>query len=252
MKSRFSETKPRNCDACEGYGQPHDVDIDLSKENGPGNFRRILPGCDRPASTLTAVALHNVELQNAQRNFFAHITEFLVAVMDSHVDGRKGHAMAVAQLANRLARELSLPDSHMQRLHFASLLHDLGMLKIEQAPQRSPGHFQRHPQIAHRVLSRIHLWKDVAPIVLYRHEWFDGSGYPEARSGEDIPLEARIIAVADCYDAMIIRPDKHRVAMTGEITVAEVRSHAGTQFDPQVADALDRLAERGEIPDPPG
>jgi HD-GYP domain-containing protein (c-di-GMP phosphodiesterase class II) len=92
----------------------------------------------------------------------------------------------------------------------------------------------------------------VAPIVLCHHEWFDGSGYPEARSGEDIPLEARIIAVADCYDAMIIRPDKHRVAMTSKITVAEVRSHAGTQFDPQVADALDRLAERGEIPDPPG
>ncbi len=198
-------------------------------------------------STLTAVALHNVELQNAQRNFFAHITEFLVAVMDSHVDGRQGHAMAVAQLANRLARELSLPEAHMQRLHFASLLHDLGMLKIEQSQQRSPGHFQRHPQIAHRVLSRIRLWEDVAPIVLYHHEWFDGSGYPEARSGEEIPLEARIIAVADCYDAMI-RPDKHRVAMTSEIAVDEVCSHAGTQFDPRVADALQRLAERGEIP----
>lgn len=198
-------------------------------------------------SSLIGVALHNVELQNAQRNFFAHITEFLVAVMDSHVDGRKGHAMSVAELSNRLARELSLPEANMQRLHFASLLHDLGMLKIEQAQQRSPGHFQRHPQIAHRVLSRIRLWEDVAPIVLYHHEWFDGSGYPEGISGEEIPLEARIIAVADSYDAMI-RPDKHRMAMTTGVAVEEVRAHAGSQFDPRVVKALEQLAQRGEIP----
>jgi HD-GYP domain-containing protein (c-di-GMP phosphodiesterase class II) len=121
------------------------------------------------------------------------------------------------------------------------------MLKIDQSHQRSPGYFQRHPQIAYRVLSRIRVWEDVAPIVLYHHEWFDGSGYPEARSREEIPVESRIIAVADCYDAMI-RPDKHRVAMTSEIAVDEIKSSSGTQFDPQVVVALEQLALRDEIP----
>jgi putative nucleotidyltransferase with HDIG domain len=198
-------------------------------------------------STLTGVALRNVGLQDAQRNFFAHITELLVAAMDTHIDGRKGHAMAVAQLSNRLAREMSFPESRMQRLHFAALLHDIGMLKVDRAHQRSPGHFQKHPQIAYRTLSRIRLWEEVAPIVLYHHEWFDGSGYPEAQSGEDIPLESRIIAVADCYDALI-RPAAHRMAMSSEAAVGEIQDQAGTQFDPQVAAALEQLAQRGEIP----
>ncbi len=198
-------------------------------------------------STLTGVALRNVGLQDAQRNFFAHITELLVAAMDTHIDGRKGHATAVAQLSNRLAREMSLPESKMQRLHFAALLHDIGMLKVDPAHQRSPGHLQKHPQIAYRMLSRIRLWEEVAPIVLYHHEWFDGSGYPEAQSGEDIPFESRIIAVADCYDALI-RPAAHRMAMSSEAALGEIQDQAGTQFDPQVAAALEQLAERGEIP----
>ncbi|MBW2724512.1 MAG: HD domain-containing protein, partial [Deltaproteobacteria bacterium] len=210
------------------------------------------PASERDAlltlSTLTGVALRNVGLQDAQRNFFAHITELLVAAMDTHIDGRKGHAMAVAQLTNRLAREMAFPESRMQRLHFAALLHDIGMLKIDRAHQRSPGHFQKHPQIAHRALSRIRLWEDVAPIVLYHHEWFDGSGYPEAQAGEDIPLESRIIAVADCYDALI-RPGAHRMALSHEAAVREILEHAGTQFDPQVAAALEQLALRGEVTD---
>ncbi|MFT5444040.1 MAG: putative nucleotidyltransferase with HDIG domain [Myxococcota bacterium] len=198
-------------------------------------------------STLTTVALRNVSLQDAQRNFFAHITDLLVAAMDTHIDGRKGHAMAVAQLSNRLAREVGLAEVRMQNLHFAALLHDIGMLKVDRAHQRSPGHFQKHPQTASRMLSRIRLWEDVAPIVLHHHEWFDGSGYPEARAGEDIPLESRIIAVADCYDALI-RPGAHRMAMTNEAAVDEIIDHAGTQFDPTVTAALAALAGRDEIP----
>jgi putative nucleotidyltransferase with HDIG domain len=201
-------------------------------------------------SMLTGVALRTVSLQDAQRNFFSHITELLVAAMDTHIDGRKGHAMAVAQLSNRLARELSLPESRMERLHFAALLHDIGMLRIEQANQQSIPHLQKHPQMANRLLSRIRLWEDVAPIVLYHHEWFDGSGYPEAKSGEEIPFASRIIAVADCYDAML-RPATRRPAMTCEEALREILDHAGSQFDPRVTAALEQIALRDELPGPP-
>ncbi len=198
-------------------------------------------------SSFTGVSMHNVDLQDAQRNFFAHITELLVAAMDVHVDDRKGHARAVAAVSNLLARELDLPEERMQTLHFAALLHDIGMLKIDARHQRAPGHFQRHPQVAHHVLSRIRLWEGAAPIVLSHHEWWDGSGYPEAIEREDIPFEARIISVADCYDALM-RPSKHRMAMTSEQAVQEIRDYAGRQFDPAVSAALERLAERGELP----
>jgi HD-GYP domain-containing protein (c-di-GMP phosphodiesterase class II) len=195
-------------------------------------------------TALTGVALRNVNLHDSQRNFFTHITDLLVGAMDAHVDDRKGHAMAVAQLSNRLARELALPEPKMQRLHFAALLHDIGMLRIDSADQRSPGHFQKHPQMAHRILGRIRLWEDAAPIVLHHHEWFDGSGYPKAISGEEIPLESRIIAVADTYDALL-RPSVKRSAMTAEEALREICDHAGTQFDPRVTAALERLAEGG-------
>lgn len=221
--------------------------VALNSTSSDGQFPSNEQDALMTLTTQASVALRNVNLQDAQRNFFAHITELLVAAMDTHIEGRRGHAMAVAQLSNRLARELGFAEEKMQRLHFASLLHDLGMLKVDRAHQRSPGHFQKHPQLAYRILSRIRLWEDVAPIVLYHHEWFDGSGYPEARSGSDIPLESRVIAVADTYDALI-RPGAHRMAMSPENAVAEIVAHAGTQFDPRVTAALEQLADRHEIP----
>jgi putative nucleotidyltransferase with HDIG domain len=215
--------------------------------NGPAE-NGGLTGAARDAlttlTTPTGVALRNVNLHDAQRNFFTHITELLVSAMDAHVDERKGHARAVAQLSNRLARELALPEPKMQRLHFAALLHDIGMLRIDTADQRSPAHFKKHPQMANRILARIRLWEDVAPIVLHHHEWFDGSGYPKAISGEEIPFESRIIAVADTYDALS-RPSERRSEMTSEEAVREISDHSGTQFDPRVTAALERLAENG-------
>ena len=222
----------------------------LNRSETRANIRPAEQDALMTLSMLTGVALRNVALQDAQRNFFSHITDMLVAALDLHINGRKGHSMAVAQLSNRLARELSLPESRMQRLHFAAMLHDIGMLRIGQGNHTSPAHFQKHPQLGHRMLSRIRLWEDAAPIVLYHHEWFDGSGYPEARSGEDIPFASRIISVADCYDAML-RPRTDRSALTSEEALREIHERAGTQFDPRVTAALESIALRGELPSPP-
>ncbi len=97
------------------------------------------------------------------------------------------------------------------------------------------------------MLAGIRLWHEIAPIVLYHHEWFDGQGYPEGLVGDAIPLEARIIAVADAYDAMI-RDDVQHVGMSIEEAVEELRDCAGKQFDPKVVVAFASLAERSEIP----
>lgn len=197
-------------------------------------------------SSLTSVALENAHLQDTQRNFFAHVTEILVGALDEQVDGRKGHATGVAQIANRLGRELGLDSDTLQRIHFASLLHDIGMLKIDKSLQQDPAHFRKHATIGHRMLSRIKLWEDIAPIVQHHHEFFDGSGYPEGLRGDQIPFESRVILVADAFDAMI-RAEGSRRARTLEEVLTEFHEGSGGQFDPKVVGAFRALADRGEI-----
>jgi len=153
-------------------------------------------------ATQTSVALRRVELVDAQRNFFVYVTDLLVAVLDTHMDLQAGHARRVAQLANRLGRELGLGDAHRQRLHFAALLHDVGMLRIERMRLEDPRALKQHPQLGHRMLAPIQLWSDVAPVVLHHHEWWDGTGYPDRLAGDAIPLESRIIGVAEAFDSM--------------------------------------------------
>lgn len=197
-------------------------------------------------SSLTSVAMENARLQDTQRNFFSHVIDIMVGALDEHVEGRKGHATGVAQLANRLGRELGLEDGMLQRLHFASLLHDIGMLKIDRAKQSIPSEFRKHAVLGHRMLSRIRLWEDIAPIVHHHHEYFDGSGYPEGLAGEQIPLESRVILVADACDAMMRSEDTKR-GLTLEEILQEFEEGSGGQFDPEVVSAFKILAERGEI-----
>jgi HD-GYP domain-containing protein (c-di-GMP phosphodiesterase class II) len=200
-------------------------------------------------AAFTSVAFRSADLQGAQRNFFAHVTEILVAALDAQLDAgdpRAGHAKRIAAIANRLGRELGLDEDRLQRLHFASLLHDIGLLKIDRALHVSPEQCKNHPVLGHRMLSRIRLWEEVAPVVLYHHEWFDGSGYPENRAGAQIPLESRIIAVADGFDELTHEGFEHP-SMSLEQALAELESRSGQQHDPRVVDALSALAQRGEV-----
>jgi HD-GYP domain-containing protein (c-di-GMP phosphodiesterase class II) len=213
---------------------------------------RFTPGQLDSMATLAAfasVALRSADLQGAQRNFFAHVTEILVAALDAQLDAgdpRAGHAKRIAAVANRLGRELGLDEDRLQRLHFASLLHDIGLLKIDRALHTSPEQCKNHSVLGHRMLSRILLWEDVAPIVLYHHEWFDGSGYPENRVAGQIPLEARIIAVADSFDSLT-NDDFEHPPLSLEQALAELENARGKQHDPSVVDALSALVERGDV-----
>ena len=195
---------------------------------------------------LTSVAMRNADLRDAQRNFFSHMTEILVSALDAHLDYHDGHGNRVAQYANRVGRALKLDDKRLQHLHFASLLHDVGMLKIERSAHRSEKACAKHAELGFRMLARIRLWEDVAPIVHCHHEWYDGSGYPQGLAGEDIPLESRIITVCDAFDSMTSNTS-YKVAMPLEAAVEEVRTGMGTQFDPRVAQTFLDLVTAGVI-----
>jgi putative nucleotidyltransferase with HDIG domain len=200
-------------------------------------------------ASLTSVAFQNAELQDSQRNFFSHVTEILVAALDAQLDRgdpRAGHPDRIAAVANSLGRELGVAADDLQRLHFGALLHDIGYLKLDRALHYDAAECKNHPVLGHRMLSRIRLWEEVAPIVLYHHEWFDGSGYPEQRAGSDIPLEARIVAVADAFDKLTHEDFEGPVLGVPE-AFAKIRERRGQQFDPSVVDALGAIIERGEL-----
>ena len=158
-----------------------------------------------------------------------------------------GYGKTITALASYLvARQLDLDDRCLQRLHFASLLHDIGMLKIERALLTNAKACEKHPQLGGRMLERIRLWEDVAPIVLHHHEWFDGTGYPEQLKGDAVPLEARIISVCEAFDVMI-SSSSYKLAMDVSEATQELSDCAGTQFDPEIVETFKNLVERGVI-----
>ena len=154
------------------------------------------------------------------------------------------HSERVAELAARLAGRLGLDGEQVELTRLAGSLHDLGKLAIPEEILRKPGPLseterlvlERHPQIGFRMLESLGV-DPVAEWVLHHHERWDGSGYPDGVGGEDIPLGARIIFVADAYDAMT--SDRvYRDRLTDEEAIAELDRCGGTQFDPRVVGAL--------------
>jgi diguanylate cyclase (GGDEF)-like protein/putative nucleotidyltransferase with HDIG domain len=159
------------------------------------------------------------------------------------------HSQRVADLAARTARRLGLPDEEVELTRLAASLHDLGKLAIPEEILRKPGPLtdpermvlERHPQIGFRMLESLGV-DPVAEWVLHHHERWDGSGYPDGLPGENIPLGARIIFVADAYDAMTSER-VYRRRVTPDQAIEELQRCAGTQFDPGIVDAFaDELA----------
>ncbi|HYM84760.1 MAG TPA: diguanylate cyclase [Candidatus Dormibacteraeota bacterium] len=158
----------------------------------------------------------------------------------------------VAQLSTGLARSMGLPEREIERIRVASLLHDLGKLAIPDDILSKPGQLAEpewrvvaeHPKIGQVVLEQAGSLRDATAIVLHHHEWFDGRGYPHGLHGEEIPVGARIVAIADAYEAMVAgRP--YRGAVTHQAAIAELRRNAGSQFDPDLVDQFTTLFEHG-------
>jgi diguanylate cyclase (GGDEF)-like protein len=154
------------------------------------------------------------------------------------------HSERVGELAGRIARRLDLDESQIELTRLAASLHDLGKLAIPEEILRKPAALneseqlvlQRHPQIGYRMLESLGV-EPIAEWVLHHHERWDGGGYPDRLRGEEIPLGARIIFVADAYDAMTSER-VYRKPLTPAEALEELERCAGTQFDPTVVDAF--------------
>jgi diguanylate cyclase (GGDEF)-like protein len=164
----------------------------------------------------------------------------------------------IAAIAVRLARELGLPEQEIERIRVASLLHDIGKVAVPEQILEKPGPLTtdewrsvvEHPRIGQVIIDQVAAVRDAGAIILHHHERFSGHGYPYGLRAGDIPLGARIVAIADAYDAMVHdRP--YRSAIGHEAAVAELRRHAEIQFDPELVDLFcDLFANRAPLPDP--
>ncbi|MDX6674715.1 MAG: hypothetical protein QOH11_2133 [Solirubrobacteraceae bacterium] len=176
------------------------------------------------------------------------VADVLLRTLEERHPDLGQHVGGVADMAAAVARRLGLDDKEVERIAHAARLHDVGKVAIPDAILAKPEPLEpeewefmkRHTIIGERIISAAPSLTDVARLVRWSHERWDGSGYPDELAGEDIPLGARIVSACDAYDAMITdRP--YKAAVDSERACAELRRCAGTQFDPAVVPAF--LAE---------
>lgn len=148
----------------------------------------------------------------------------------------------VGQWCRKIASGLGFHEDRVERIAMAGRLHDIGKIRLrhellnkaEPLDDEDWRELRRHPEVGYTILSSVNNYAQLAEFVLYHHERWDGTGYPLGLSGEDIPLESRIVAIADAYQAMVTdRPTRKR--MTPAEAKAEITRCAGTQFDPRIA-----------------
>ncbi|MDI6617396.1 MAG: HD-GYP domain-containing protein [Clostridiales bacterium] len=166
----------------------------------------------------------------------------------------EGHSMRVFEYAEKIARNMKYSEEHIENLRIASLLHDIGKIGIPEAILNKPGRLsedeyaviKQHPVIGANIIKDVDALKKSPKIVRWHHERYDGKGYPDGIGGDDIPLDAYIISIADAFDAM--RSDRpYRRAMTKSQAVNIIKDERGKQFHPKVADVfLDILKSEGD------
>ena len=183
-------------------------------------------------------------------------TEALASVLAPQPHHRGRPSDMIASLATGIALELGLPAEEIERIRVASLLHDLGKLAVpseilDKPTALSDGEWQaigEHPRIGQVILEQASSLRESIPVVLHHHERFNGGGYPHGLRGNEIPIGARIVSVADAYHAMVHdRP--YKTALNHDQALAELRANAGTQFDPEVVNVFCAVYEAGVPPD---
>ena len=178
----------------------------------------------------------------------------LARAIDAKSAWTAGHSERVTNLALKMAHAMGLPQKSLEIIHRGGLLHDIGKIGTPPSILDKPSNLdpeemqimQDHVKIGLRILEPIPCFRDALPMVAQHHEWFDGSGYPAGLAGGDISLHARILAVADCYDAMVSdRPYRKGLSRPDALQILEQRS--GTQFDPMVIEVFARLVAAGQL-----
>jgi diguanylate cyclase (GGDEF)-like protein/putative nucleotidyltransferase with HDIG domain len=198
------------------------------------------------------IQLQNVSLEQVNRQLKERSTaamESLSATVDARDSYTAGHSRRVQQLALAIGREFGMSDAELEVLGYAALFHDIGKLAIPDAVLLKPARLDdteralmaRHAEEGAAIIARLGFLTDAVPAIRHHHERYDGLGYPDGLAGEEIPLGARIIHVADAFDSMI-STRVYRAARSRDTSLTELRRLAGTQFCPRCVSALEAIA----------
>ena len=201
------------------------------------------------------MAFENLRFKEDKRNYEIHVTNTLVAAMENHVD-KHGHSRNVTNYALLIADEIGMEEERRKTLYSAAMLHDIGALMLSEEDMNGEG-YRMHPQLGYELLRPINFYSEVANIILHHHERYDGKGYPYGISGESIPLESKIIAIAEAFDALMSDSSFDRpmsiewqavpTATDRYNALIILKNDAGTKFDPELVDAFIDKVQAGEL-----
>ncbi|HEY9069434.1 MAG TPA: HD domain-containing phosphohydrolase [Candidatus Ozemobacteraceae bacterium] len=198
-----------------------------------------------------SVAIENARLYAKMKDQYLSMVAALAAAIETKDAYTHGHSKNVMEYAVKIAREFELSEDEIETIRYAGLLHDIGKIGIkdviltkqEALTPEERQELRNHPKYGAFIMEQVDFLKDIAPLTLYHHERYDGTGYPLGLKGDDIPLGARILAVADTYDSMIAdRP--YRKAFPYDHVVREMKKVSGTQLDPKVVEAFLAIIRR--------
>ncbi len=195
--------------------------------------------------------IRNHRLVREMREMSVQMVRSLVNAVDQKDEYTSGHSLRVAYYATRLGSELNLRDVDLQMLQWGALLHDVGKIGIRDDVLKKEGrltddefnHIKEHPMRSHTVVQAVPQLADALAGILHHHEHYNGKGYPYGLSGEDIPLQARIIQIADVFDALTSNRS-YRKAFTWEKALDILSSEAGQTVDPKLQQTFDAMIRR--------
>ena len=206
-------------------------------------------------STQAGLAISNAELFKEREKILLQGVSTLVEAIEAKDPYSSGHSRRVAHYAECLCKELHLSEQIQKDIYLSSLLHDVGKIGITDEILLKPGKLtkeefeiiQRHPQQGEAIVDHFTLMHDLLSGIRSHHERYDGKGYPDKLKGDEIPLPAKIIAIADTFDALTShRP--YRSAFTPDEAISIMMENRGTQFDPELLDAFVSCFKKGGIP----
>jgi anti-anti-sigma factor len=208
----------------------------------------------RALVNLAAVHTETARLLDGTKKNYGGLVRALISAIEAKDEFTRGHTERVTLYASALGDELGLTKDQRQDLLFGAVLHDVGYLGVPEEILRMPdglteeqlAELRRHPLIGVNILKDIPFLQKALGAVRHHHEWYDGSGYPDGLAGEDIPLLARVVAVADAFDA-ITTDRRYRAAKSKEEGLAEIEKNRRAQFDPAIVDALGALVRSGRL-----
>jgi HD-GYP domain-containing protein (c-di-GMP phosphodiesterase class II) len=204
----------------------------------------------------TMIGLENASLYEGMRGIFMSATLALANAVDAKDPYTRGHSERVLNYSEQLARAMKLPPQDVESIKMAAVLHDIGKIAIPDDILRKPGKLtaeefdvvRTHPARGEAILAPLEELRPLRPGIRHHHERFDGRGYPDGLAGQVIPLHARIICVADSFDAMTSKRYYHE-AKTPDEGLEEIAHCSGAQFDPELAECfIQALSRRAPVP----